>query len=431
MHATLLDDYANQLKKLKEQHNYRAIKLIKQDGKYIDNQAYKMLNLASNDYLGLASDEPLRAYFEQYIATGKIDKAWLGNPTNPPIAPSAISVPSLRLGSSSSRLLTGDSQMAHRLEYRLGQLFGRQALLFNSGYHANVGALSALADSSTVILADKWVHASMIDGMRLSQARFYRFRHQDFCQLEQLIDEHHRKADCRRIIVVTESIFSMDGDCTDLVQLVALKHHYPKVMLYVDEAHAVGVRGQGGAGLACELSVRDEIDVLVGAFGKAYASMGGFVVAHPVICEYLINHARTLIFSTALPELMWAWTDFMVACSQLLEYRRTHLQAISRDVIACVQDLGLPCVSQSQIIPVIVKDNDKALIAAQQLQAAGFYVLAVRPPTVPKNQARLRLCLNATLQRDDIAQLTTQLTDLLRDISLRDAGLHDVNGVHQ
>ena len=175
--------------------------------------------------------------------------------------------------------MTGNFPEYEQFEASLSQAFhGRAALVFNSGYHMNIGILPALADSKTLILADKLIHASMIDGIRLSTAKLVRYRHNDLVHLTQLLHKYHTDDAFERIIVVTESIFSMDGDETDLAELVRIKKQFEKVMLYVDEAHGIGVRGEQGLGCAEQYQVIDEIDFLVGALGKAMASIGGYLI---------------------------------------------------------------------------------------------------------------------------------------------------------
>ena len=186
-------------------------------------------------------------------------------------------------------------------------MFGAEsALLFNSGYHANTGILPAVSDTRTLILADKLVHASLIDGIRLSSAKCIRYRHNDLAQLRRLLEENHGMYE--KMIIVTESIFSMDGDEADLQALVRLKHDYSNLLLYVDEAHAFGARGEKGLGCAEEQNCINDIDFLVGTFGKAAASAGAYIVCRQTIREYLINKMRTFIFTTALPPVNIQWT---------------------------------------------------------------------------------------------------------------------------
>ena len=384
---SLLDHYAEQLDQLRQQGNFRQFRSNQQQGKTIEIQQQQMLNLSSNDYLGLASDLRLREQF--------FDET-----------PNAQRL----MSASSSRLLTGNFPAYEQLEATLTQLFhGRAALLFNSGYHMNIGILPALADAKTLILADKLVHASMIDGIRLSSAKYLRYRHNDLAHLQQLLTQYHADENYERIIVVTESIFSMDGDETDLAALVALKQHFAKVMLYVDEAHAIGVRGQQGLGCAEQYGVIDAIDFLVGTFGKAVASVGGYLICDPIIRDYLINRMRPLIFSTAQPPICMAWTQFMLNQIVHMQAQRQHLAALSQSIQQGIQAKGFACPSTSQIVPVIIGDSTATVSKAQQLQTAGFYVMPVRPPTVPQGSSRLRICLNTQFETADL----TQLLDLL------------------
>ncbi|RKG52350.1 8-amino-7-oxononanoate synthase [Acinetobacter cumulans] len=383
MNTDLLDHFAQQLDVLKQNGNLRQFSANVQHGRFIRINERQMLNLASNDYLGLASDLQLREQF--------FDET--------PVKQRAMS-------SSSSRLLTGNFPEFEQLEASLSQAFaGRAALLFNSGYHMNIGILPALADTKTLILADKLVHASMIDGMRLSSAKFLRYRHNDLAHLNALLQKHHADESIERIIVVTESIFSMDGDETDLATLVQLKQQFSKVMLYVDEAHAIGVRGERGLGCAEQYAVIEQIDLLVGTFGKALASVGGYLICHPIIRDYLINTMRPLIFSTAQAPICMAWTNFIFQHTQSLKQSRTDLTALSHRLQQGVRAKGFDCPSGSHIVPVIIGDSAKTVAKAQALQNAGFYIMPVRPPTVPQQSARLRVSLTAHIQATEIDQL--------------------------
>lgn len=383
----LLNNYAAKLDELKQQGNLRQFTTNIQDGRNIQINQQSMLNLSSNDYLGLASNLHLREqFFDETPNEHRI------------------------MSSSSSRLLTGNFPEYEQLENSLSDAFhGRAALLFNSGYHMNIGILPALSDSKTLILADKLVHASLIDGIRLSTAKYLRYRHNDLNHLIQLLQKYHVDESFDRIIVVTESIFSMDGDETDLSELVRIKQQFNKVMLYVDEAHAIGVRGEQGLGCAEQYDVVDEIDFLVGTFGKALASVGGYLMCHPIVREYLINAMRPLIFSTAQPPICMAWAHFIFQKALKLSTQRQHLHAISQSLQHTIQHKGFECPSTSHIVPVIIGDSQKTVEKAKQLQHAGFYIMPVRPPTVPKNSSRLRICLNTQIDQTDLDQLVEML----------------------
>ena len=383
---SLLDHYAEQLDQFKQQGNFRQFTSNQQQGKWITIQDRTMLNLASNDYLGLAADLNLR---EEFLDTLKIERALFS--------------------SSSSRLLTGNFAEYEQFENSLSKVFGRAALLFNSGYHMNIGILPALCDSKTVILADKLVHASMIDGIRLSNTQYVRYRHNDLQHLEQLLQKYHQDEQVERIIVVTESIFSMDGDETDLAALAQLKQRFAKTMLYVDEAHAIGVRGEQGLGCAEQYGVLDQIDFLVGTFGKAIASVGGYIICDSIIRDYLINKMRPLIFSTALPPISMAWSDFIFNKVLRMQQQRQHLAEISQYLQQAVIAKGFSSPSSSHIIPVIVGESQAAIEKARYVQQQGFYAMPVRPPTVPQNSSRLRISLTSLVQKNELQQLVEYL----------------------
>ena len=363
------------------QDNERQLTPMARDGLYAEVNGQRLLNLAGNDYLALGTcNDWQREFRQQLTAQGQY---W---------------------SSSSSQLLTGHSPLHQQLEATLARLFQREAALtFASGYQMNFGLLNALSTGKVLILADKLVHASMVDGLLISKATFLRYRHNDMVHLHALLCQHH--AAFERIIIVTESVFSMDGDIADLQQLVAFKREFTNVALYVDEAHAIGVRGESGLGCAEEQGCVAEIDFLVGTFGKAVHSVGGYVVCSRLARAYLINHMRPLIFSTALPPINMAWTDFVLQRLHSLQTERRHLQQLSRSLIAKVNTLHGHCVSQSHIVPVLCGSNAAALAQAQALREHGMLVMAVRPPTVPKNQARLRISLNAGLSHEQLETL--------------------------
>lgn len=377
--------FAAEIEKLKAGDNFRSLPQASHEGKYIFSDGKKMLNLSSNDYLGIASEGKL---WKEFVSTAEI-----GN-----------GLPS----SSSSRLLTGNFPEYEELENSLAALFGRESVLvFNSGYHANTGILPALCGHDALILADKLVHASIIDGIRLSGADYIRYRHNDYMQLERLVRDNSLKY--KTIFIVTESIFSMDGDEADLVRLAEIKQTYGNVMLYVDEAHAFGSRGEKGTGCAEEKGVGGEIDLLVGTFGKAAASVGAYVVCDNIIREYLVNKMRTLIFSTALPPINVKWTNFVINRIPSMKERRERLGDISAKLRDTLRHKGIDTPSTSHIIPVITGDNGKAILKAKNLQGAGFYVLPVRPPTVPAGSSRLRLSMTADITDEDMERLSKLL----------------------
>ena len=380
-------NYNEQLERLATAGQLRQLPDITHKGKLIEQKERVMLNLSSNDYLGIAARTDMRDEFLK----------WVSKTTLP-------------FSSSSSRLLTGNYAVYNDLEETMAETFGREcALLFNSGYHANTGILPAICDKQTLILADKLVHASIIDGILLSGAPFKRYRHNDYEHLEKLITQTVNEYE--RIVIVTESIFSMDGDIADLRRLVALKHSYPKIMLYVDEAHAIGVRGERGLGIAEEQECINDIDLLVGTFGKALASMGAYLICNREIHDYLINTMRPLIFSTALPPIQIAWTWYIFERLPLFKEERDLLASNSQLLRQHLLGKGGE-ISESHIIPMMVGKNDDCVQTALQLQRLGFYCLPIRPPTVPAGTARIRFSLTAAIQEDEINQLITEIQNI-------------------
>ena len=380
-----MDAFKQQLEQLSAKNQYRSIPDLVHQGRYIMRENRKMLNMSSNDYLSLASNENFRQSFLQQYGDN---------------------FPSFT--SSSSRLLTGNFPVYTDLEQLIAQRFQREsALLFNSGYHANLGILPALTTTKSLILADKLVHASMIDGIRLSQCEFFRYRHNDYEHLKSLLEKNAGKFD--RTFIVTESVFSMDGDVADLNYLVQLKKQFPNTYLYVDEAHAIGVYGKNGLGIAERANVIADIDLLVGTFGKALASMGAYVVCDQILKECLINQMRPLIFSTALPPFNVAWTHFIFERLPQFSKERTHLEQLSTFLRQEVEHRTQIMPSQTCIVPYILGENEATLAKAKALQEQGYYCLPIRPPTVPKGASRIRLSLTADMTMDEVKQFVACL----------------------
>ncbi len=361
--------------------------LTHQGREVADSTGRRMVNLSSNDYLLLAGDDALRAEFFEFFS---------GNFTQ--CAP---------LGSGSSRLLSGNSTVHEELEGVLHRLYGRAALTFSTGYGMNSGILPAITTKRSLILADKSVHASLIDGIRLSVARSIRFAHQDFEQLADLLNKY--AGDYEEVVVVVESLYSMDGDMADLGRLVELKKKYSNVVLYVDEAHAVGVYGAEGLGLAQQAGVMGDIDYLCATFGKALGSVGAYVVCSEVAKEYLVNRCRTLIYNTALPPISAQWSAFLLGKLQALHPEREHLATVASLLREGLRSRGYESPSQSHIVPIITGDNASALALSRRLQEAGFYVLPIRTPTVAEGGQRIRISLNSKVSRAEIEQILSVL----------------------
>ena len=270
--------------------------------------------------------------------------------------------------------------------------------MLNSGYHANIGILPALAGKRDLIVADKLVHASIIDGLRLSEAEMLRFRHLDYEHLREILFNHREEYD--NVFIVTESIFSMDGDVADLQELCDLKREYD-TFLYVDEARAVGVRGTNGLGCCEEQVCIDDIDFIVGTFGKAFASYGAFVVCDEMFREVLVNTQRSLIFTTALPPVNVAWTRFILNRMPDFYSYRMKLSGIAEQLRTTLANRGFETRGDSHIVPFLCGSNENSVYMSELFQDNGFFVLPVRYPTVPKNEARIRFSLNAAIPEED------------------------------
>lgn len=378
--------YKKELDELHKQSCSRKLISFKKDGKYIFEENKKYLNLSSNDYLSIAENKDVLDKFFQ--------------------------IADFSLGSTSSRLLTGSSYVFAKLECVLAALLRKdKALIFNSGYHANTGILSALASKNDVIFSDKLNHASIIDGIKLSEAKMFRYKHLDYNHLETLLKEHRDEYDTA--IIVSESLFSMDGDIADLNKLVDLKKKYNAILL-VDEAHAFGVFGEKALGLAEEQGVLKDIDLFIATFGKAVGSVGAFCAGHDVLINYLINKCRPLIFSTALPDINVAFSYCMITeIIPNLKKERKELLVTAQKLREKLQAYGLTTTGSSQIVPVILGSNETAVKVSKELIKNGYYLLPIRHPTVAKGSSRVRISLRADISFEEVEKIPEIIKNVL------------------
>ena len=369
-------NYETALIELKSQHLYRTLRPVKKEGKFLYLNGKKYLNLSSNDYLGIAADEKIRAKF--------------------------LKAANYSLGSTSSRLLTGNDEIYAEFEDFLAKIYNKDAaLLFNSGYHANVGIMSGLLSKKDAVFCDKLNHANIIDGIRLSGAELHRFKHLDYDHLELLLKKHRESA--QNAIIITESLFSMDGDRADFEKLIELKEKYDAILV-VDEAHAFGVYGETGLGLSEKF--KEKIDLIIGTFGIAAGSMLSFCAGDGVLIEYLVNKARPLIFSTALPEINVQFSYFVTKeVFPAFSGARAHLFAISDFLRTKIKEANLKTIGDSYIIPVILGENEAAEAFSKELLKNGFFLLPIRHPTVAQNTARVRISIRADLAFSDVENL--------------------------
>jgi 8-amino-7-oxononanoate synthase len=358
----------------------RPAKVRKNGRIFIDGKEY--FDFSSNDYLGLS-----------------------GHPALKEAAKKAIE--EYGTSCSASRLLSGDTVIAHELEEKTAQLKQKEAaLIFNSGYQANVGVIGCLCGAGDAIFSDRLNHASIIDGIRLSGARLYRYGHNDVEHLERLLKKTEGKFENR--LIVTETVFSMDGDIAPLAELLGLKEKY-NCMIMADEAHATGIFGRDGGGLACEEGLAERMDLIMGTFGKALGSFGAYLACSKQMKEYLINAARSFIYSTGLPAGVIAANLAALEIIRNEPFRRKKLLETADYFRGRLAEKGYSVIGQSQIVPMIVTDTEKAGLLSERLRESGFWVLPIRPPTVPAGRSRLRFSLSYCHGRDVVDGLIERI----------------------
>jgi len=342
------------------------------------------VNFCSNDYLGLADHPVLRAHAVEAVRNSE------------------------KIGGTGSRLLSGQTEEWRDLEDEFAKFAGTEsALFFTTGYAANLGLLSSLVGKDDVVFSDERNHASLIDGMRLSGARKVIYPHLNLNALEDALRQ--AAGPTWRRVIVTETVFSMDGDIAPLVELADLAEKY-NAALILDEAHATGVHGPAGHGLAAAAGITSKVLAIIHTCGKALASAGAFVCGPAVLKEHLVNHARTFIFSTALPPYFSAQIGAAVQLAEKMDEDRASLLHCAATFRKALQSEGFDTAgTASQIVPVILRHNEATLDAAEHLQREGFAVRGIRPPTVPKGGSRLRLSLTTSISQEELSRLVHSL----------------------
>jgi 8-amino-7-oxononanoate synthase len=378
-----LDQLPALLAEKKLQGAYRKRKIIgSAQGPVIQINSREYLNFSSNDYLGLANHSEVVSAFQQ-------------------------SAGCYGVGSGASHLVAGHSALHHELEEKLARYTGRErALLFSSGYMANVGTINALIGKGDSVFEDKLNHASLIDAGLASGANFYRYRHGDTAQLQKLLIEKSRG----RPLVVTDSVFSMDGDIAQVKVLAQIAEQHGAVLM-VDDAHGFGVIGERGGGVASQFNLSQEkLPVLMATLGKAVGVAGAFVAGSEALVETLIQSARNYIYTTALPpacaaaaivaiDIMFNDAEIQLRLQRNIAYFKKGLQALNIP----------PSNSTTPIQPLIVGSNEKSLSMQKHLFDRGIYVVAIRPPTVPAGTARLRVSLSAAHSTEQLDRLLAEL----------------------
>lgn len=360
-----------------QQQRNRSLQSIEPiDAVHVLRQGQKLLNFSANDYLGLSKHPALIAaaqiYAQQYGA-----------------------------GATASRLVAGTYAIHEALEQQLAAAYGQEvALLFNSGFQANSTILAALLDRQSIVLCDRLVHSSLLQGVLTSRSRLIRYPHNDLAaleiQLQTAVGQHSR------LVIVTETVFSMDGDRSDVDALIALADRY-NAILYLDDAHAIGVLGKNGMGLAAH---RAGVDVAIGTFGKAFGAFGAFVACSQKLRDYLINCCPGFIYTTALPPAVIGTIAAALKLIPTLEVERQHLADSAETLRQAVRSIGFnPGASSSQIIPLILSDESQALQLSNWLESQGILAIAIRPPTVPAGSSRLRLALSSCHTHEQLKYL--------------------------
>lgn len=376
-------DFAAEIEQRKQAGLYRHRRLIsgpQQPELMADGQS--LLSFCSNDYLGLANE------------AGNIEAL-------------RQALPEMGLGGAASHLVCGHHQAHHQLEQRLARFTRRSsALFFSTGYMANVGVISALVGRGDTVFSDKLNHASIVDGCVLSRARLRRYAHGDVDALEAMLAETSGHK-----LVVTDGVFSMDGDVAPLRALADICQAHD-ALLMVDDAHGIGVLGPQGRGSVLEAGLSEhQVPVLLGTLGKGVGTSGAFVAGPQWLTEYLVQKARTYIYTTAMPPALAAATCASLDKIAEDDSRRAHLQGLIARFRAGAERLGYKLMaSRTPIQPIMVGENHAALALSQTLEQQGVLVTAIRPPTVPDGQARLRVTLSAAHTRENVDQLLQALS---------------------
>ena len=383
------------LKALRSRHLYRQMSVLERGSEpWLRTGGREYLNLSSNNYLGLANRPELRE---------------------------AASQAALRFGwgTGASRLISGTSPVHERFENRFASFKGLSTgLLFGSGYMANLGIIQGLVGRGDIVIGDEFNHASIIDGVRLSGAQYHAYQHADVDGLEEALSAAEKTRPRSKKLVVTEAVFSMDGDIVNLSDLVKVCELY-RAMLLVDEAHSTGCLGDGGRGLISQYKLEGNVTISMTTLSKAIGTIGGMAFASCEMRDYIVNSSRSFIYTTSLPHPVVAAADAALTILEQEPELVTKLQTNAEMVRVGLKSLGFDIrTSESQIIPIVVGSSERAIQFARYLRERGIYAVAIRPPTVPLGSSRVRLSIMATHTTPDLKWVLEVL-----DKTGRDAGL--------
>ena len=371
------DQLAEHLDRRRDDGLLRRLRAVDRCDRLVRRGDRTLINLAGNDYLGLASHPHL-------------------------IEAASRAARELGAGAGASRLVTGHLDIHERVERRFAAFkHAEAALLTSTGYMANLAAVTALAGPDDLVCLDKLNHASLIDAARASGATVRIYPHRRLGKLRRLLEQ----SEARRKIIVTDAVFSMDGDCADLPALCEARDAFGAILI-VDEAHATGVLGGTGAGLAEQQQVAGRIDVTVSTASKALGGLGGVVTGPRIVIDTLVNHARSFIYTTAVPPAQAAAIDAAIDVVRDEPHRRDRLGELGGRLRRGLRAAGWDSADDpTPIVPVVAGESDAAMRMSRRLEARGFLAPAIRPPTVPRGAARVRLSLRADLHDDDVDQL--------------------------
>ncbi|WP_022820211.1 aminotransferase class I/II-fold pyridoxal phosphate-dependent enzyme [Fusobacterium russii] len=355
----LKEEIEKELINLEKDYRLRTLKVNEKE----------FLNFSSNDYLGIMRDKEI---FDDFFSNTNFDD--------------------FKMTSASSRLIDGSYPIVMNLENEVEKIYGKACLVYNSGFDANSSLIETFYNKESLIITDRLNHASIYDGCINSEAKILRYNHLDIKALEKILKKY--STEYKDILVVTETIYSMDGDTADIGAIVDLKKQY-KFDLMVDEAHSYGVFGYG---IAYNENLVKDIDFLVIPLGKGGASVGAYVICDKVYKEYLINKSRKFIYSTALPPINNLWNLYILNNMKKFQEKSSNLKKLIEFSLKKLAELNIETVSNTHIISIIIGENEKTNLLVTALKEEGYLTYAIKEPTVPKNTARLRLSLSADMQ---------------------------------
>lgn len=388
-HSTFIQE---EISRLETKSLKRSLRQVSgPQGREITIDGKKVLNFCSNNYLGLADDPRLVSAAEESLRTEGF-------------------------GSGASRLVCGNMESHRKLEKTIAHFkVVERCLVFTSGYMANAGIISALFGREDLIISDKLDHASILDGIILSRAEHQRYPHHDMTALESFL---MKGADYRRRLIVTDSVFSMDGDIAPLKEIVSLARKYD-AMVMLDEAHAFGVLGKNGRGLAEHLGVEDAIDIQMGTLSKAAGAFGAYCCGSSSLIELVLNRARSFVYTTGMPPSVAAAGCQAVEIMAQESWRREQLLKNAREIRKGLTVLGFDVADDpTPIIPVVLKDAGRCVEFSKRLMDRGIFVQAIRPPTVPVDTSRLRVTVMATHTSGDIERLLVSMREVAQELAV-------------